>query len=222
MRRTDSRVSRILLVDDHALVRSTVASTVEEEPDLTVVATASNAQEAVHAAIREHPDVIVMDVDMPGLICFDAARQIGARCHDTKLLFLSAFTNDHYISQAIQAGARGYLTKAEPPAVLIRAIREVAAGGSFFSAAIVSRLIVDKGGIRLATEPKTRASRLTQRELEVLRYVARGHSKKDIARTMHLSTKTVDNHCSNLMSKLDIHDRVELARFAIREGLTEA
>lgn len=213
---------RILLIDDHALLRATLANQLEKEPDLEVVGQAENAEEGMTLAAVLAPDIIVMDIDMPGLICFDAVRRIVARNPDTRIMFLSAFYHDHYINQALEVQARGYLTKHEEPPVLIKAVREIAAGGSYFSEEVRRRLIVDSGGVRLAKGGKTVADRLTRREVEVLRYVARGLSKKEIARTMSLSTKTIENHSSNLMSKLDIHDRVELARYAIREGLAEA
>jgi DNA-binding NarL/FixJ family response regulator len=114
------------------------------------------------------------------------------------------------------------VTKGEPPEVVLSAVRTVAGGGVYFSPQVQERLVVDSTGVHLAAEGATRASTLTSREMEVLRYIARGLSKKDIAAIMHLSVKTVDNHSTSLMSKLNIHDRVELARYAIREGLAEA
>ncbi|MFT4541707.1 MAG: DNA-binding NarL/FixJ family response regulator [Planctomycetota bacterium] len=214
--------TRILLVDDHALLRSAVAAQLDNEPDLEIVGQAANAEEGMAMASALSPDIIVMDIDMPGLICFDAVRRIVARQPDSRIAFLSAFSHDHYIDQALEVQARGYLTKHEPPEVLVRAIREIAAGGAYFSEEVRRRLVVDSKGVHLSKGAKTVADKLTRREVEVLRYVARGLSKKEIARTMSLSTKTIENHSSNLMSKLDIHDRVELARYAIREGLAEA
>ena len=212
---------RVLLVDDHQLVRAAVAKQLGDMEDIEIVGEADNADDALSLAAREEPDVVVMDIDMPGLICFDAARRIRARSLKTRILFLSGFSHDSYIEQALEVEARGYITKSEPTDVLARAVREVASGGSFFSDEILRRLIQDSGGVRLAGG-STVAARLTRREHEVLRYLARGMSKKEVARTMSLSPKTVENHTSNLMAKLDIHDRVELARYAIREGLAEA
>lgn len=213
---------RILLVDDHALVRATLATQLSNEPDFEIVGQAEDAEEGMAKAAALSPDVIVMDIDMPGLICFDAVRRIISRQPESRIVFLSAFSHDHYIDQALEVQARGYITKHEPPEVLIKAVREIAAGGAYFSEEVRRRLVVDSGGVHLSKGAKTLADKLTRREVEVLRYVARGLSKKEIARTMSLSTKTIENHSSNLMSKLDIHDRVELARYAIREGLAEA
>jgi DNA-binding NarL/FixJ family response regulator len=217
-----SKRCNVLLVDDHALMREMLSERLANEPDLDVIGAAENADLAVAEAVRLQPDIIIMDIDMPGLHCFDATRTIQARCPDTKIIILSAFFHDHYIEQALAAEAVGYLTKNESVDMIIDAIRDVAAGGSHFSPEVRARIVVDSGGTRLATQRRSRVSTLTPREMEVLRYVARGLSQKQVAETMHLSVKTVHCHCTNLMTKLDIHDRVELARFAIREGLAEA
>ncbi len=212
----------VLLVDDHALVRESLGQWLRAEDGITVVASVGSADEAIQEALRFKPDVVLMDIDMPGLLCFDAAQVIRTRCPSTRVVFLSAFFSDRYIEDALAAGASGYLTKGVPPEQVVKAVRDVAQGGVCFSPEVQQRLVIDSGGVKLGTASKTRVSTLTPRELEVLRYLARGLSKKEIANTMHLSVKTVDNHSASLMSKLDIHDRVELARFAIREGLAEA
>lgn len=212
----------LLLVDDHALMRRMLADRIACEPDMLVVGTVEDAAAAVAEAIRQRPDIILMDIDMPGVICFDAARTIQELCPKTRIIFLSAFFNDRYIDQALAVEAAGYLTKTEPPESVIAAIRAVAAGKSYFSPQVQSRIVVDSDGIRLAQPKQSRASTLSGRELEVLRYLARGMSKKQIAQTMYISAKTVNNHTAHVMDKLDIHDRVELSRFAIREGLAGA
>ena len=212
----------VLLVDDHALMREMLSERLAGKSDLEVIGATENADQAVTEAVRLQPDIILMDIDMPGLHCFDATRTIQTRCPNTKIIILSAFFHDHYIEQALAAEAAGYLTKNEPVDTIISAIRAVASGGSHFSPEVQARIVVDSSGTHLATKKRSRVSTLTPRELEVLRYVARGLSQKQVAETMHLSVKTVHCHCTNLMTKLDIHDRVELARFAIREGLAEA
>lgn len=217
-----SKEISILIVDDHALVRSTLAERLNAEPEFRVVATAPAADEAIEQAMVHSPDVILMDIDMPGLLCFDAARTIASTNPNTRLVFLSAFIHDWYIEQSLNVNAAGYLTKREQPETVVRAIREVAGGGTFFSEEVRARIVVDATGARVTRKEQSRTSTLTSREIEVLRYVARGLSKKEVASTMHLSVKTVDRHCANLMTKLDIHDRVDLARFAIREGLLSA
>jgi len=212
----------VLLADDHAMFRVMLEECLGSEPDMKVLASVSNAEEAVAQAIQLSPDILLMDIDMPGLLCFDAARTIGARCPDTRIIFLSAFFHDQYIEQALSVGASGYVTKSEPPSSLIKAVRTVASGAAYYSPEVASRIVADLEGPRLAAERHTRASTLTAREMEVLRYLARGMPKQEIALTMHLSVNTVNRHTYSLMHKLDIHDRVELARFAIREGLAEA
>jgi DNA-binding NarL/FixJ family response regulator len=138
------------------------------------------------------------------------------------VIFLSAFFHDRYIEEALEAGASGYVTKNEAPGSLLSAIRKVSSGFTYFSPEVHERLVVDVSGLRLRSESHTRGFSLTDRETETLRYVAQGLAKREIANIMHLSVRTVDAHVRNLMAKLDIHDRVELARFAIREGLAEA
>jgi len=213
---------KVLLADDHTLVRRAVARLLDDAPNLTVVAEVGNADDAIAAALRFSPDIVVLDIDMPGIASFDAARTIRSRVANARIIFLSAFTHDRYIEAALACGALAYLSKNEPPETVIKAIRSVAAGQCYFSPEVQARLVIDSGGIRLAHESVSRAGTLTNREMEVLRYIARGMSKKEIAKTMHLSVKTVENHSASIMSRLDIHDRVELTRFAIREGLIEA
>jgi DNA-binding NarL/FixJ family response regulator len=213
---------KVLLADDHTLLRRAVARVLHDNPSLSVVAEVSNADDAITAALRFSPNVVVLDIDMPGVASFDAARTIVARVPNVKILFLSAFTHDRYIEAALACGALGYLSKNEPPEKVIDAIRAVAQGQCYFSPEVQSRLVIDSDGVHLGEKSKSRTATLTNREVEVLRYIARGMSKKEIAKTMHLSVKTIENHSASIMSRLDIHDRVELTRFAIREGLVEA
>ena len=212
----------ILLADDHSMVRRLLGQRLEAEDDLTVVATVDNAEEATCEAIRLKPNIILMDIDMPGLSCFEAAATIRRNCPDSRIIFLSAFSHDRYIEQAMAVKAWGYVTKSEPEQSVLQAIRKVSTGIAYFSPEVKARIVVESEGARLAADARSRVSTLTEREMEVLRYLAHGMAKKDIARTMHLSVHTVNRHTTSLMSKLDIHDRVELARYAIREGIAEA
>lgn len=211
----------VLLVDDHELVRSALGGMINREGDFEVAGEASDAGEAMSIALACRPDVIITDIDMPGMICFDALRRVKAELPDTKIIFLSAFFHDHYIEQALSIGAQAYVVKGDPPKILFDALKEVAAGGTYFSQEVRSRFALTDDGHPVVSE-QTVASTLTNRETEVLRYLARGLSKKEIAETMHLSFETVEHHSTSVMRKLDIHDRVELARYAIREGLAEA
>lgn len=191
------------------------------EMDIEVVASVSNGNEALERSRELEPDIVLLDIDMPGMLSFEAAREILQCSPKTRVIFLSAFFHDRYIEEALSTGASGYLTKNEPPAKVIAAIRDVARGVSYFSPEVQSRLVVDVDGLSLKNSQSTRASLLTRRESETLRYIARGLAKKEVANLMGLSIRTIDSHVRNIMEKLDIHDRVELTRFAIREGLTE-
>ena len=213
---------RVFLVDDHALLRESVSRVLEDEADITVVGAVSNADEAVASVVTAEPDVVLIDIDMPGLSCFEATVQITQLCDQVRLIFLSAFFHDRYIEQALRVEARGYMTKTEPPQNVVQAVRLVAAGKVWFSREVQSRIVAGTDGVTLGNEDRTRASTLSTRELEILRYLAQGLSKKQIATMLNLSVKTIEGHCEKLMSKIDIHDRVELARFAIREGFAEA
>ena len=212
----------ILIVDDHALVRNMLAECVAASTDFRVAGVAGDAETAIHEAIRLRPDIVIMDIDMPGTVCFDAVRTIRARCPDTRVLFLSAFFHDRYIEQALAVEASGYVTKNEPPEVLLKAIRAVAAGESYYSPEVLARVVVTSEGVSLPESRRSRTHTLTERELEILRYLVRGLAKKEIAELMHISVNTVNRHSDSIMAKLDIHDRVQLACFAIREGLAEA
>jgi DNA-binding NarL/FixJ family response regulator len=211
----------VLLADDHAMVRGTLSHLLEAESDLKVVASVGSTDEAVVEAIRLKPDVVLMDIDMPGVACFQAARTIQEVCPHTRVVFLSAFFHDRYIEQALAARAWGYIVKSESAAVVVSALRKIVSGMTYYSPDVQSRLIIDQGTPRLAAPPVSRASILSERELEVLRHIARGLSQKEIAQALHISANTVHRHTASIMSKLDVHDRVALARFAIREGLAE-
>lgn len=217
---TQSTPIRVVLADDHALVRDSIARWLDSESGIETVARARNADEAVAACSKHKPDIVLLDIDMPGRLSFDAARTMRAVDSDLVVVFLSAFTHDKFIESALDCGASGYLTKREVPERLVAAIHEVAAGGMVFSPEVQSRLVFSSDGIHLSEVP-TRLSMLSNREFEVLRYIAQGLSKRAVASVMHLSVKTVDNHTRSLMAKLDLHDRVHVARFAIREGIVE-
>ena len=209
---------RILLVDDHEIVREALSHYLAGQASFDVVASVPDHATAVEEARRTRPDVALLDIEVPGLDCFVAAREIAACSPDTRVLFLSAFCRDRYIERALEVDAAGYVVKGEDPATLRQAIDEVARGGRYFSGAVENRLVLDGAGLRLAEPGSTRAASLTAREREVLGYVAVGMSKKEIAALVDLSVRTVDAHVRNIMAKLDLHDRVELARFAMREG----
>jgi DNA-binding NarL/FixJ family response regulator len=212
---------RVAMVDDHTLFRKAMCETLAREPGIEVVAQADRADGIVELIHGFRPDVILMDIDMPGLTAFEAVRRVNSIFPHVRVIIVSAFHSDKYIEQALAANARGYMTKNEDPEELVRAVRRVMGDELYFSPVVWSRLVIGPKGIRLAEGAPTIRSKLTIREVEVLRYVAEGLSKKEMARTMGLSVKTVDRHVTRLMEKLDIHDRVELARYAIREGFVQ-
>lgn len=215
---------RVLLVDDHKLLRQSLAGLLESQGDIEVVGSVGTEDEALATARSRKPQVILMDIDMPGRVCFEVARELESEMPEVRVLFLSAFFHDRYIEAALRCNASGYLTKDQSGEELAEAIRRAADGVASFSDRVRARLVLTSAGeLQLAgSGTLTRSSALTQRELEVLRYAARGLSKKEIAQLLGRSPATVERHIENLMAKLDIHDRVELARFAIREGLAEA
>lgn len=210
----------VLLADDHPLVRESLAHRIGTEPGFTVVAQVTDAAEAVERTVALKPALVVLDIDMPGLHSFDAAEIIRQRCPDTRITFLSAHTHDQYVQRALTIGAAAYITKTESTETIIRALRTVASGGIYFSQDIEDRIVFAEEGIR--TTARSRAATLTAQQIRILQYLAKGMSKKEIAGVTSLSERTVNRHVENLMARLNIHDRVELTRFAIREGLAQA
>ena len=212
----------ILIADDHASFARTLASWLRSVPDLRVLGVVGRADEAIDRVLERKPDVLLLDIDMPGPSCFDAARIISERCPKCAVVFLSAYAQDRYIDQALEVKASGYVLKTEPPEAIAAAVRAVAAGEAYFSPEVQSRIVIDSEGAHLAHPLRSRLATLTARELETLRYIACGKAKKEIAQAMSVKLRTVNAHTMNLMDKLNIHDRVELTLFAIREGLAEA
>ncbi len=210
---------KVLLVDDHEVFREGLSAQLQLEPDMVVVGEACDAETAVERILETEPDIVLSDINMPGLCVFSAAQTVQAQLPHVRFLFLSAFSNDILIEQAIQAKAWGYMVKGESFSTISQAVREVNRGWLRYSSEIRARLVDTPEGPRLAEETTSHVHRLTGRELELLRYIACGMSVKEIAKVMHISSKTVDCHKTNLMSKLDLHNRVDLARFAYREGL---
>ena len=174
-----SKPTTVLLVDDHALLRETLGQRLEQEMDIEVVGLAENADQAVQLAEKTRPNVVVMDVDMPGRVSFDAAREIQRLCESARLVFLSAFFTDSYIEDALAAGALSYLTKDEPADAVVDAIRQAREGVASFSPKVRERLVVKPDqGVSLKQPADTRIATLTEREREVLRYLAKGMTKK--------------------------------------------
>jgi DNA-binding NarL/FixJ family response regulator len=193
----------------------------EREPDIEVVGLSQDADDAISRSIAARPDVVIMDIDMPGLSCFEAIRIIRSRVPETRFLLVTAYPHDEHIEQALRVKTDGFISKNEGIRALSEAVRDVADGRVHFAPELMNRLVFEGGSIRLDNPPKSRLGSLTPRERELLRVLAHGISLKEAARVMGVSYKTVDKQKVSLMAKLDIHNRVDLARYAIREGLVE-
>lgn len=210
---------RILLTDDHTLFRQGVKTLLAAEPDIEVIGEAANAGEAVAKAAETRPDMVLLDIGMPGLSSFEAARQIRKSRPDTKIMFLTMYDDEDYLSECMQVGAGGYVLKDSPADQLISAIREVYRGGSYLSPRMLSLLVND---FRMQVRSEPRASRfgsLTKREREILKLLAEGSSVKEIASSLDLSVKTVEAHKFNLMRKLDLHNKAQLVQYAIQKKI---
>lgn len=209
----------IVLVDRHLLFLDALSARLNRTDDLRVVGTAGNGEQALQSVLSNVPDVAVMDVELPGRGPFDVIRELTKQGLQTRILLLADRVADVLIDRALRLNVAGYLTKNEAFETLKNCIRLVGAGKRCFSAVVKKRLRVDSDGRSYVPGTATSLSTLTERQLEVLRYLAEGCSIKEIARSMCLSAKSVDSHRYRIARKLGIHNRVALARFAYREGL---
>ncbi|HZT29095.1 MAG TPA: response regulator transcription factor [Bryobacteraceae bacterium] len=210
---------RVLLVDDHTLFRQGIRTLIGAEPQMEVVGEAASAGDAIPKATELRPDVVLMDVGMPGVSCFEATRQIRRQRPETRILFLSMYDDDDYLAQGMESGGCGYVLKDSPAEQLVEAICEAHRGGSYLSPRMVSHL-VDDFRCRVKSENRQpRFGTLTRRELEILKILAEGSSVKEIAAVLNLSVKTVEAHKFNLMRKLDIHNKAQLVQYAIQKKI---
>ncbi|TPV52630.1 response regulator transcription factor [Pseudarthrobacter phenanthrenivorans] len=212
--------TRILLADDHALVRRGLRMILDAEPDLTVVAEAADGTEAVAAATAGGVDLAILDIAMPQMTGIQAARQISRSAPDVRILILSMYDNEQYFFESLRAGASGYVLKSVADRDLIEACRASMRGESFLYPGAVTALIRDylerdRRGDRMPD------SILTPREEQITKLIAEGNSTKEIADALKISIKTVDRHRANVLQKLGLRDRLDLTRFAIRTGLIE-
>ena len=213
----------VLLAEDHTIVREGLRALLNTEADIEVIGEADNGRLAVELATRLRPEVVVMDLAMPLLNGLEATRQIRESVPATKVLILSAYSDDEYIVQVTLAGAAGYLIKQTSAGVLSKAIREVRQGNRFFSPSIAGRvhdLHLDSPD--RARRIKKRGIALSSREAEVLQLIAEGKANKQVARELGISIKTVEKHRQHLMRKLDLHDTAGLTRYAIAAGIIES
>jgi DNA-binding NarL/FixJ family response regulator len=212
-------VTRVLVADDHEIVRKGLKLVLTAEPDLDVVAEAADGEDAVRRALQDDVDLAILDISMPRKTGLQAARELGRRRPELRILILSMYDNEQFLFEALKAGASGYVLKSGADDDIVTAYRAAMRGEPFLYPAAVQALIRDV--ITRAGERSEELELLTPRELEVLKLIAEGHSSKEIATTLVLSIKTVESHRANLLSKLGMRDRVELTRYAIRRGLIE-
>jgi len=209
---------RILIADDHGIVRSGLRLLLDRQPDMQVVAEAQDGPEAVEMALAQRPDLCILDVAMPRLTGLQAAHEIKSHAPEVSVLILSMHDDERYVFEALQAGASGYVLKREADHALVEAVRAVARGEAFLTNAAERSLI----RAWMSDESSGPVDSLTAREREVVKLIAEAHTNTQIAEVLHLSEKTVESHRANVLRKLGMRDRVELVRYAIRRGLVEA
>ncbi len=213
---------KVLLVDDHAILRAGLNRLLTEQSDIEVVGEAENGLEGMQKTQELHPDVVLMDIGMPVMNGMEATKQIKKRDRDVKILVLTMHDNEEYLFQVLQAGASGYVLKKAADSDLVNAIHVVSNGDCFLypsAAKMVVEDYLDK--IKQGQEPATSYDMLTGREREILTLVAEGYTNREIADNLFISVKTVETHKANIMEKLNLHKRAELVRYAIRKGLLQ-
>lgn len=208
---------RLLVADDHGIMRSGLRLLLDRQPDMEVVAEAADGVEAVQTALRVRPDICVLDVSMPRMTGLQATVEIRAHAPEVSVLILSMHDDERYLFEALQAGAAGYVLKREADLALVQAVRAVARGEPFMTNAAEASLLREW----MADDSSGPAEPLTLREREVLKLIAEAFTNREIGEILHLAEKTVESHRANLMRKLGMRDRVELVRYAIRRGLIE-
>ncbi len=212
---------RILLADDHTIIRSGLRLLLEQQPDFKVVAEAADGREAVELVSKEHPEVAILDIGMPQLNGIEATQQIVSREPRTNVVILSMHSDEGYVLRALKAGARAYILKNSADADLIRAVRAVSEGKSFFSPVISKMLLEDY--IRQIRDKEVEDSYdlLTPREREILQLLAEGKANKEVAKILKLSLYTVETHRGNILEKLNLHGVPELILYAVRKGIIQ-
>lgn len=214
---------RVLVADDHTIVREGVSLLLQGEPDIEVVGEAMNGREAVEKCLQLRPDVVLMDIAMPELNGLEATKQVKSARPEIRVLVLTVHESDEYFFQALQSGASGYVLKGATSGELVAAVRAVSSGGIYLHPAVAEKLVADylhrvsssNGSVR------TRYDGLTPREKEILILIAEGETNQGIADKLVLSPSTVQTHRANTMEKLQLHNRAELIKYAIRQGLIQ-
>ncbi len=207
---------RVFLVDDHTVVRQGLRRILESDEEIEIIGEAGDGRTAIDLVQKLRPHVVVMDVAMPELNGIEATRQILKRVEGAKVLVLSMHGDDVYVRQALKAGARGYLLKDSEDLDLIKAVKAIRAGGSFFSPPVSKVVLSGYLGDKADGDSEDGVARLTDREREVLQLIAEGKTNKEVAHALSVSVNTVETHRKHIMEKLDLHNTAELVRFAIR------
>ena len=210
---------KVLVTDDHTLFRQGIFNLIDNEQDIDVVGEAANGTDSVNQITNLRPDVVLMDIGMPGLSSFEATRQIKKVRPETKILFLTMYDDEDYLVECMEVGGSGYVLKDSPAPQLLAAIRDVHRGGSYLSPKMLSQLVDDFRSRIKTTHRQPRFATLTPREKEILKFLAEGQSVKEIAQLLNLSVKTVEAHKFNLMRKLDIHNKAQLVQYAIQKKI---
>jgi len=210
---------RVCVVDDQTLVRRGLRRILESDPDVEVVGEAGDGRSAVELVDRIGPHVVLIDITLPELNGIEATRQIAKRGGDVRVLVVTAQADDGYVRQCLTAGAQGYVLKDADEQELLRAVRAVSRGASFFSPAISKMLLEAYRGDAWSRQLEDNLARLTDREREVLQLIAEGRTNKEIAKRLALSVNTVETHRKHIMEKLDLHNTAEIVRFAIRKRI---
>jgi len=213
---------RILLADDHAILRAGLVRLLSEEPDIEVIGEADNGREAVQKVQELHPDIVLMDIGMPVMNGMEATKQIKKRDQEVKILVLTMHDNEEYLFQVLQAGASGYVLKKAADSDLVNAIHVVNRGDCFLYPSAAKMVVEDYlEKLKHGQEPTSSFDTLTDREREILTLVAEGYTNREIAEALFISVKTVETHKANIMEKLNLHKRAELVRYAIKKGMLQ-
>ncbi|HEY8348848.1 MAG TPA: response regulator transcription factor [Clostridia bacterium] len=210
---------KVLIADDHPLFRQGIKQILELEKDITVVAQAANGDDAVQLAREQKPDVILMDINMPGSNGLQAIKEIKDENINSKIIVLTIHEDREYLIKTIQMGAEGYVLKDAEPQVLIDAIRNVHMGQSYIQPNMTKELVMEFNRITLNNRERNGENRLTAREREVLKLIAEGMINKEIATKLYISEKTVKNHVSSIFRKLNVSDRTQAAIYAIKHNI---
>jgi DNA-binding NarL/FixJ family response regulator len=211
--------TRVLIADDHPLIRGGLRSLLERDGEFRVVAEAADGNEAVELALLHRPDVILLDVGMPRLPGTEAAQHISAKLPNARIVMISMHTDEAYVLRALKAGAKGYLLKASPEADVLAAVRAVAAGNAYFSPSITRMLMEDYVAEVRRRGVEDSYDLLSLREKEILQLLVGAKSNRDIADLLHVSVSTVETHRNNILQKLHLHSLPELILYAVRKGL---